>query len=87
MPINRSLVITDQEWKVYSRKMALIACSSFAAVELPVLFNLDNPGLNQRDGPWIVQQCPGALVKQGIGEDLAECALALDPAHHPTSNA
>lgn len=66
VPINRSLSINDADWKVYSRKMAMIACTSFAAAGIPVLFNIDNPGVNQSDAGWIVQHCPGAMVKQGI---------------------
>jgi len=57
--------IADEKWKVYTRKMALVYCNAFKAIGLPVLFNLNNPGVNHSDDQWIVKQCPGSFVKLG----------------------
>ena len=66
VPINPAYWITDVQWKNYTRHMALYFCKAFTAIHMPVLFNLKNPGVNHDDDQWVVQQCPGAMVKQGI---------------------
>lgn len=105
-PVNADYIITPEQWKNYTKTMAMVYCDAFASINRPVLFNLDNPGkllwehtkhllgflfsfffppfpfvfspiiysrltprtkgYNDTDDPWIVEQCPGSLVKQGI---------------------
>jgi hypothetical protein len=66
VPINPAYVISDAEWTNYTRRMALAYCAAFTAVDTRVLYNLENPGVNGMDDPWILEQCPGSLIKQGI---------------------
>ena len=66
VPIHPEYWITDDEWTNYTRKMALGYCASFSAIGVRVLYNMENPGVNGTDDPWIVRECPGSLIKQGI---------------------
>ena len=65
-PIEPRYWITDPEWTNYTRTMSLEYCAAFAAVGVRVLFNLENPGVDGHDDPWVIARCPGALIKQGI---------------------
>lgn len=58
--------ITDPEWTKYTRLMSRVYCAAFTSVDIRILFNLENPGVDAHDDPWILEQCPGALIKQGI---------------------
>lgn len=65
-PINKSYVITDSEWTNYTRVMSQAYCAAFTKTGRRVLFNLENPGYNGTDDPWVLRECPGSLLKQGI---------------------
>jgi hypothetical protein len=45
-PIEPRFFITDAEWNAYTRKMAAIYCAAFSSVNVRVLYNLENPGVN-----------------------------------------
>jgi hypothetical protein len=45
-PIDPHYWITDAEWRAYTRKMAAVYCAAFSSINVRVLFNLENPGVN-----------------------------------------
>jgi hypothetical protein len=53
-PINPQHRITDPEWTNYTRAMSLVYCAAFTSVDIRVLFNLENPGVDGHDDPWCV---------------------------------
>ena len=43
-PVNADYIIPPEQWKNYTKTMAMVYCDAFASINRPVLFNLDNPG-------------------------------------------
>ena len=83
VPVKPGQVISPQQWKNYTRAMAMVYCDAFSEVELPVLYNLENPGYDHSDDQWIVKQCPGSMVKEGI---ISHAFQTLNPPISPKRN-